>query len=44
MKLSIDETYVSLNALELFTRTTEEHPCNGLKKAIFEIINECVSR
>jgi hypothetical protein len=35
LKISIDEETVSLNALELFSRS-------GLKAAINELINECV--
>jgi hypothetical protein len=34
MKLCIDEEFVSLNALELFTRSTEESGSKGLKKAM----------
>lgn len=44
MKLSIDEVYVSLNALELFTRSTEDQGPKGLKKAISDLINECVQQ
>jgi hypothetical protein len=39
MKLSIDEEFVSMNALELFTRGDSER---GLQKAINELVNECV--
>ena len=38
MKLSIDEEYVSINALELFTREF------GLSKTITNLVNECVAR
>jgi hypothetical protein len=44
IKLSIDELYISLNALELFTRSTEEHGPNSLKKAISDLVNDCVQR
>ena len=38
MKLSIDEEFISINALELFTR---EH---GLAKTISLLVNECVQK
>lgn len=44
VKVSIDEQSVSLNALELFTRTTEESGTRGLRKAVQELVSECISR
>lgn len=38
MKLSIDEEYVSINALELFTRE------DGLSKAIRNLVQDCIAR
>ena len=37
-KVSIDQEFVSLNALELFTRK------NGLERAVKTLLEECVSR
>ena len=37
-KVSIDQEFVSLNALELFTRK------NGLRKAIQNLLEECATR
>lgn len=41
LKLSIDETVVSLNALELFTRPNDSQASKGLKRAIGELVSEC---
>ena len=38
LKLSIDEEYISINALELFTRDY------GLSKTLTNLVNECVTR
>jgi len=43
MKLSIDEEYVSMNALELFTRSSDNQD-RGLQKAISDLVNDCVQR
>ena len=44
MKLSIEEETISLDALELLTRGTEQGGAKGLKRAVTEIVTECAQR